>query len=138
MAKVVSLVVKFGALVFVLKLPAPYAIEMQLLGGIWIAQLFPAVVCGVFTRWFHPWGLLAGWAAGMAAGTGMVLALGLKSSVYPVHLLVGRVCDVCGGACVGAESGGVCGVDGGISLVKGRWRDGCDGRGDVHRLSAIS
>ena len=33
MAKVVSLVVKFGALVFVLKLPAPYAIEMQLLGG---------------------------------------------------------------------------------------------------------
>ncbi len=44
MAKIVSLVVKFGALVFVLRLPAPYAIEMQLLGGIWIGQIFPSVV----------------------------------------------------------------------------------------------
>jgi SSS family solute:Na+ symporter len=89
MAKVVSLVVKFGALVFVLRLPAPYAIEMQLLGGIWIGQMFPSVVCGVFTRWFNPWALLVGWAVGMASGTGMAVSLGLKSSVYPVHLLGG-------------------------------------------------
>jgi len=89
MAKLVSLAVKFGALVFVLKLPAPYAIEMQLLGGIWIAQLFPAVVMGAFNRWFNSWALLAGWAAGMAAGTGMAAALGLKSSVYPLHFAGG-------------------------------------------------
>lgn len=89
MAKIVSLAVKFGALVFVLKLPAPYAIEMQLLGGIWMAQLFPSVVMGVFTRWFNPWALLAGWASGMAAGTAMAAALGLKSSVYPLHLFGG-------------------------------------------------
>ena len=38
--------VKFGALLFVLKLPATYAIEMQLLGGIWMGQLFPSVVRG--------------------------------------------------------------------------------------------
>ena len=86
MAKVVSLVVKFGALVFVLWLPTPYAIEMQLLGGIWIGQMFPSVVIGVFTRWFHPWALIAGWAAGMASGTAMAFSLGLKSSVYPLHL----------------------------------------------------
>lgn len=86
-AKVVSLVVKFGALIFVLRLPAPYAIEMQLLGGIWIAQIFPSVVCGLFTRWLHPWALLAGWAIGMASGTAMAAALQLKSSVYPVHFL---------------------------------------------------
>jgi solute:Na+ symporter, SSS family len=86
MAKVVSLFVKFGALLFVLKLPATYAIEMQLLGGIWMTQLFPAVVVGVFTRWMHPWALFAGWTAGMASGTGMALALGLKGSVYPIHL----------------------------------------------------
>jgi solute:Na+ symporter, SSS family len=86
MAKIVSLIVKFGALVFVLKLPATYAIEMQLLGGIWIGQMFPSVVLGVFTRWLHPWALLAGWVAGMAAGTAMVWSLGLKSSVYPLHL----------------------------------------------------
>jgi SSS family solute:Na+ symporter len=85
MAKLVSLGVKFGALVFVLKLSATYAIEMQLLGGIWIAQLFPAVVCGAFTRWFNPWALLIGWAAGMASGSGMAYSLGLKSSVYPLH-----------------------------------------------------
>jgi len=86
MAKVVSLVVKFGALLFVLKLPAPYAIEMQLLGGIWMAQLFPSVVVGVFTRWFNPWALLIGWAAGMFSGTAMAVSLGLKSSVYPLHI----------------------------------------------------
>ena len=86
MAKIVSLVVKFGALVFVLYLPAPYAIEMQLLGGIWIGQMFPSVVLGVFTRWFHPWALFIGWAAGMASGTAMAASLGLKSSVYPLHL----------------------------------------------------
>jgi len=86
MAKIVSLLVKFGALVFVLKLPATYAIEMQLLGGIWICQMAPSVVGGLFTRWFSPWGLLAGWAVGMGSGTGMVWELGMKGSVYPVHL----------------------------------------------------
>lgn len=86
MAKLVSVFVKFGALLFVLRLPAPYAIEIQLLGGIWIAQIFPAVVGGVFTRWFHPWALLAGWLAGMLSGSAMAVSLGLKSSVYPFHL----------------------------------------------------
>jgi SSS family solute:Na+ symporter len=86
MAKLVSLVVKFGALLFVLKLPAPYAIEMQLLGGIWIGQIFPSVVLGAFTRWLHPWALFAGWLVGMTTGTGMALSLHLKSSVYPLHL----------------------------------------------------
>jgi SSS family solute:Na+ symporter len=89
MAKIVSLVVKFGALVFVLGLPTTYAIELQLLGGIWIGQIFPAVVLGVFTRWFNPWALLVGWAAGMASGTGMAVAMGLKSSVYPIHFMGG-------------------------------------------------
>lgn len=84
MAKIVSLVVKFGALLFVLKLPVTYAIEMQLLGGIWIAQIFPAVVLGVFTRWFHPWALFCGLVAGLGSGSWMVWSLGLKSSVYVV------------------------------------------------------
>ena len=94
MAKLVSLAVKFGALLFVLRLPAPYAIEMQLLGGIWIMQLVPSVGFGIFTRWFHPWALVAGWAAGMGAGTGMAWALGLKSSVYPLPLVGGTYAAV--------------------------------------------
>jgi SSS family solute:Na+ symporter len=85
-AKVVSLVVKFAALVFVLKVENKFAIELQLLGGIWIVQLFPAVVLGAFTRFFRPWALLCGWAVGMAVGTGMAYSLNLASSLYPVRL----------------------------------------------------
>jgi SSS family solute:Na+ symporter len=85
-AKIVSLAVKFGALAFVLKLPLTYAIELQLLGGIWTTQLFPAVVVGVFTRWMRPWALFVGWAAGMTWGTWMAGSMGLKSSMYPLHI----------------------------------------------------
>jgi SSS family solute:Na+ symporter len=84
-AKIVSLAVKFGALAFVLKLPLTYAIELQLLGGVWTTQLFPAVVVGLFSRFLRPWALLAGWVAGMFWGTQMVVAHDMKSSV-PLHL----------------------------------------------------
>jgi SSS family solute:Na+ symporter len=88
-AKIVSLAVKFGALAFVLKLETATAIQMQLLGGIWIAQIVPSVVLGAFTRWFNAWALLCGWAAGMAWGTWMAEQLSLKSSVYPLHVFGG-------------------------------------------------
>ncbi|GAA5024797.1 monocarboxylate uptake permease MctP [Actinopolymorpha pittospori] len=68
-SKVVSLLVKFGALLFVLGLDKSYAINLQLLGGIWILQTFPAIVFGLYTRWFHRWALFAGWAVGMIYGT---------------------------------------------------------------------
>ncbi|MFG2304170.1 monocarboxylate uptake permease MctP [Actinacidiphila glaucinigra] len=68
-SKIVSLLVKVGALVFVLTMDKTVAINFQLLGGIWILQTFPALVGGLFTRWFHRWALLAGWAVGMAYGT---------------------------------------------------------------------
>src|SRR6476620_1130571 len=68
-SKVVSLVVKFGALVFVLAFSNQFAINLQLLGGVWILQTLPAIVVGLYTRWFHRWALLAGWAVGMGYGT---------------------------------------------------------------------
>ena len=68
-SKLTSLVVKFGALLFVLALDKQNAINMQLLGGVWILQTFVAIVAGLFTRWFHRWALLAGWAVGMVYGT---------------------------------------------------------------------
>ncbi|HET8718558.1 MAG TPA: sodium:solute symporter [Nocardioidaceae bacterium] len=68
-SKLVSLVVKFGALVFVLGLPNDFAINLQLLGGVWILQTFPAIVGGLYTRWFHRTALLLGWLAGMVYGT---------------------------------------------------------------------
>jgi solute:Na+ symporter, SSS family len=64
-----SLVVKLGALYFAVELPHTFAINLQLLGGVWILQLFPMLVAGLFTRWFDRWALLAGWLAGMAFGT---------------------------------------------------------------------
>jgi len=85
-AKLTSLIIKFGALAFILTIKTTYAIQMQLLGGIWMAQLFPSVVIGAFTRWFNPWALLCGWAAGMYWGTWMAAELQLKSSVYPLHI----------------------------------------------------
>lgn len=68
-SKLVSLVVKIGALVFVLFLDKTLALNFQLLGGIWILQTFPAIVFGLYTRWFHRWALLAGWAVAMVYGT---------------------------------------------------------------------
>jgi SSS family solute:Na+ symporter len=68
-SKLASLVVKAFALVFVLALDKQNAINFQLLGGIWILQTFPAIVFSLYTRWFHRWGLLVGWAVGMAYGT---------------------------------------------------------------------
>jgi solute:Na+ symporter, SSS family len=86
MAKLVSLVVKVGALAFIVFLPQKYAITLQLLGGVWILQTFPAVVVGLYTGWFHRWALLTGWAAGMATGTWMAGSAHFKSVIYPLHL----------------------------------------------------
>jgi SSS family solute:Na+ symporter len=74
MAKLVSLIVKAGALVFILFVPTQYAIQLQLLGGIWIIQTLPAVMLGAYTRWFNSWALLVGWAVGTFAGTAMAIA----------------------------------------------------------------
>jgi SSS family solute:Na+ symporter len=83
MAKWVSLIVKFGALVFIISIPTQYAIYLQLLGGIWIIQTLPAVMLGAYTRWFNAWALLIGWAAGTVAGTAMAVAAQLKPT-YPL------------------------------------------------------
>ena len=85
-SKFVSLIVKLGALAFIIFLPEQYAIQLQLLGGVWIIQTLPALVIGLYTRWLHHWALALGWVAGMAVGTGMVAAQDFKTSIYPLHL----------------------------------------------------
>jgi len=67
-SKLASLVVKVGALVAIIALDPQFSIDLQLIGGIIILQTLPAVAIGLYTRWFHRWGLIAGWAAGMAVG----------------------------------------------------------------------
>jgi SSS family solute:Na+ symporter len=82
-AKIASLIVKIGALLVILYLPTQFALDLQLLGGLWILQVFPAVVFCLFTRWFVAPALLAGWAVGLIGGTYLSWADGLK----PLHLV---------------------------------------------------
>jgi solute:Na+ symporter, SSS family len=67
-SKLASLVVKVGALAAILALDPQFSIDLQLIGGIIILQTLPAVALGLYTGWFHRWGLIAGWVAGMAVG----------------------------------------------------------------------
>jgi SSS family solute:Na+ symporter len=83
-AKTVSLLVKVGALVFILFLPTKFALDLQLLGGVWILQTFPAVVFGLFFGWFRAPALLTGWAVGLVGGSYLAYADGIK----PVHTMI--------------------------------------------------
>ncbi len=85
-AKVVSLVIKAGALAFIFLLPLQYALWLQLLGGVWIIQTLPAVVLGLYTRMFNGWALLLGWICGFGLGTTMVVQNNY-APVYPLHIL---------------------------------------------------
>jgi SSS family solute:Na+ symporter len=71
-SKIVSLVVKFGALLVILFINVQFALDFQLIGGIIIIQILPAVVFGLYTRWFHRWALLIGWVAGIAVSFWML------------------------------------------------------------------
>jgi len=86
MAKWVSLIVKFGALIFIIFVPTRFAIYLQLLGGIWIIQTMPAIMLGVYTRWFDDWALLIGWAVGIVTGSALAVAVDLAPT-YPLAFL---------------------------------------------------
>ncbi|WP_018684333.1 monocarboxylate uptake permease MctP [Actinokineospora enzanensis] len=76
-AKLASLVVKFGAVAFVLFIDPQFSIDLQLIGTVMILQTLPAVAIALYTRWFHIWGLVAGWVVGM--GWGMVMLYNIPS-----------------------------------------------------------
>jgi len=86
-AKIASLVVKLGAVGFIL-IPGltQYAITLQLAGGVWILQTLPAVFLALYVPWLDRRGVTAGWAIGMATGTYWLLVNGFSSSLftYPV------------------------------------------------------
>ncbi|WP_398466633.1 monocarboxylate uptake permease MctP [Tardiphaga sp.] len=82
-AKLASLVVKVGALLVIIYLPTQFALDLQLLGGLWILQTLPALIFGLFTGWFTAPALLAGWVVGLFGGTYLTWIDGFK----PLHLL---------------------------------------------------
>lgn len=67
-AKLASLIVKFGAVAFILFIDPQFSIDLQLIGGVLILQTLPAVAISLYTRWFHRWGLIAGWVVGIGWG----------------------------------------------------------------------
>jgi SSS family solute:Na+ symporter len=85
-AKIVSLVVKLGALFFIIELPTQYAIQLQLLGGVWIIQTLPAVLLGLYVSRLNPYALLIGWAAGIATGTWMAVTKAGIVTTYVLHV----------------------------------------------------
>jgi SSS family solute:Na+ symporter len=76
-AKIASLVVKFGAVALIVLIDPQYSIDLQLIGGVIILQTLPMVAIALYTRWFHIWGLVAGWVVGM--GWGLVLLYGIPN-----------------------------------------------------------
>jgi len=76
-AKLASLVVKLGAVLFIVGVDPQFSIDLQLIGGVIILQTLPMVALALFTRWFHIWGLVAGWVAGM--GWGFVMLYGIPN-----------------------------------------------------------
>ncbi|MFB9236128.1 monocarboxylate uptake permease MctP [Plantactinospora siamensis] len=71
-SKIASLVVKLGAVACIVFLDPQFSIDLQLIGGVIILQTLPAVALGIYTRWFHRGGLIAGWVAGMGLGMWML------------------------------------------------------------------
>jgi SSS family solute:Na+ symporter len=74
-SKLASLVVKLGALLVILLIDPQFSIDLQLIGGVIILQTLPSVTLGLFTRWFHRSGLVAGWIVGMSAGLAMLYTI---------------------------------------------------------------
>jgi SSS family solute:Na+ symporter len=85
-ARLVSLVVKLGALVFVIFIDTAHTLDLQLLGGVWILQTLPAVIVGLYTDWLDRRALLAGWAAGMITGT-VIFFLDVSTAIFTVDIL---------------------------------------------------
>src|SRR5256886_12316503 len=63
--------VKWGGIACLPGVDKSFAVNLQLLGAICLRQTFPAIVSGLYTRWFHRWALLAGWAVVMVYGTAL-------------------------------------------------------------------
>ncbi len=85
-AKLFSIVMIVGALAFVFGLPLKYAIQLQLLGGMWMIQIFPSIVFSLFTRFYNGWALLIGWASGFVLATHLALLNHLAGAIYPFHI----------------------------------------------------
>jgi solute:Na+ symporter, SSS family len=66
--RITSLLVKLGAVAFIVLINPQFSIDLQLVGGVLILQTLPAVGLGLYTTWFHRYALVAGLATGLIGG----------------------------------------------------------------------
>ena len=81
-SKLVSVIIKFGALGVLIGLNLSFALELQLIGGVVIIQILPALVLGLYTRWYHRWSLVAGWIVGMGLSVYMLYVTPSKTAAH--------------------------------------------------------
>ncbi|HZD66572.1 MAG TPA: sodium:solute symporter [Acidimicrobiales bacterium] len=86
-ARVVSAIIKFGALGFILGVTTQYVLYFQTGGGAWILQTLPAVFLAVWCGWLDRRATIAGWAVGIAWSTYLLFAVGFKTSFYSFAFL---------------------------------------------------
>jgi SSS family solute:Na+ symporter len=81
-SQIVSVVLKLGAVAVIVSLKVSFAIEFQLIGGVIVIEILPAVVLGLYTRWFHRWALVAGWVVGMGLSIYMLYVTPGKTTAH--------------------------------------------------------
>jgi SSS family solute:Na+ symporter len=81
-SQIVSVLLKLGAVAVIVGLKPSFAIEFQLIGGVVIIQILPAVVLGLYTRWYHRWALAAGWVVGMGLSVYMLYVTPGKTAAH--------------------------------------------------------
>jgi SSS family solute:Na+ symporter len=85
-SQIVSVILKLGAVAVIVALKVSFAIEFQLIGGVIVIEILPAVVLGLYTRWFHRWALAVGWLVGMGL------------SIYMLYVTPGKTANHFGSA----------------------------------------
>jgi len=95
MAKLLSLVVKVGALAFILFFPHDLAINLQHVGNIWIIQTLPPVFLALYTNWFHRQALIIGLLVGLLTSAWMVMTQNFLSPLWlpvvSIHFLAMQI-----------------------------------------------
>ncbi len=81
-AQIVSVLLKLGAVAVIVSLKVSFAIEFQLIGGVIVIEILPAVVLSLYTRWFHRWALVAGWVVGMGLSIYMLYVTPSKTAAH--------------------------------------------------------
>jgi solute:Na+ symporter, SSS family len=81
-SQIVSVILKLGAVALIVVLKPSFAIEFQLIGGVIVIEILPAVVLGLYTRWYHRWALVAGWVVGMGLSVYMLYVTPGKTSAH--------------------------------------------------------